>query len=152
MCASQARAISGKELASHYVHAGMIGLDGEKMSKSKGNLVFVSSLLASGADPFAIRWALMRDHYRSERMWNNERLVQAEKEVAELRQVLNSKTVAPTQALEIDIVKFLSDDLDTPSVVNVINNWVDACLSGESGGDRQKIISVLENLLGFEIK
>jgi L-cysteine:1D-myo-inositol 2-amino-2-deoxy-alpha-D-glucopyranoside ligase len=47
MCAAQARVISGKELASHYVHAGMIGLDGEKMSKSKGNLVFVSSLLAA---------------------------------------------------------------------------------------------------------
>ena len=152
MCASQARAISGKELASHYVHAGMIGLDGEKMSKSKGNLVFVSSLLASGADPFAIRWALMRDHYRSERMWTNERLIQATKEVTRLRQVMNSQTVAPTEALAIDIVRFLSDDLDTPSVLKALNNWVDACLSGESGGDPQKIISVLENLLGFEIK
>jgi L-cysteine:1D-myo-inositol 2-amino-2-deoxy-alpha-D-glucopyranoside ligase len=152
MCASQARAISGKELASHYVHAGMIGLDGEKMSKSKGNLVFVSTLLASGADPFAIRWALMRDHYRSERMWTNERLIQATKEVTRLRQVLNSQTVAPTEALAIDIVRFLSDDLDTPSVLKALNNWVDACLRGESGGDRQKIISVLENFLGFEIK
>jgi L-cysteine:1D-myo-inositol 2-amino-2-deoxy-alpha-D-glucopyranoside ligase len=151
MCASQARAISGKELASHYVHAGMIGLDGEKMSKSKGNLVFVSSLLASGADPFAIRWALMRDHYRSERMWTNERLIQATKEFTRLRQVMNFQTVAPTQALEIDIVKFLSDDLDTPSVVNVINNWVEASLSGESGGDRQKISSTIQNLLGFAI-
>jgi L-cysteine:1D-myo-inositol 2-amino-2-deoxy-alpha-D-glucopyranoside ligase len=152
MCASQARAISGKELASHYVHAGMIGLDGEKMSKSKGNLVFVSTLLASGADPFAIRWALMRDHYRSERMWTNERLIQATKEVTRLRQVLNSQTVSPTEALAIDIVRFLSDDLDTPSVLKALNNWVDACLRGESGGDRQKIISVLENFLGFEIK
>ena len=93
----------------------------------------------------------MRDHYRSERMWNSERLVQAEKEVARLRQVLNSKTVAPTQALEIDIVKFLSDDLDTPSVVNVINNWVEASLTGESGGDRHKISSTFQNLLGFAI-
>jgi L-cysteine:1D-myo-inositol 2-amino-2-deoxy-alpha-D-glucopyranoside ligase len=152
MCASQARAISGKELASHYVHAGMIGLDGEKMSKSKGNLVFVSTLLASGADPFAIRWALMRDHYRSERMWTNERLIQATKEVTRLRQVLNSQTVSPTEALAIDIVRFLSDDLDTPSVLKALNNWVDACLRGESGGDRQKVISVLENFLGFEIK
>jgi L-cysteine:1D-myo-inositol 2-amino-2-deoxy-alpha-D-glucopyranoside ligase len=152
MCASQARAISGKELASHYVHAGMIGLEGEKMSKSKGNLVFISSLLASGANPFAIRWALMRDHYRSERMWTNERLIQATKEVTRLRQVLNSQTVAPTEALTIDIVRFLSDDLDTSSVVKALNNWVDACLRGEGGGDRQKIISVLENLVGFEIK
>ena len=59
MCAAQAHVITGKELASTYVHAGMIGLDGEKMSKSKGNLVFVSRLVASGVDPMAIRWALI---------------------------------------------------------------------------------------------
>jgi cysteinyl-tRNA synthetase len=85
-------------------------------------------------------------------MWTNERLIQATKEVTRLRQVLNSQTVAPTEALAIDIVRFLSDDLDTPSVVKALNNWVDACLRGEGGGDRQKIISVLENLVGFEIK
>jgi cysteinyl-tRNA synthetase len=84
-------------------------------------------------------------------MWTNERLIQATKEVTRLRQVMNFQTVAPTQALEIDIVKFLSDDLDTPSVVNVINNWVEASLSGESGGDRQKIRSTIQNLLGFAI-
>jgi L-cysteine:1D-myo-inositol 2-amino-2-deoxy-alpha-D-glucopyranoside ligase len=151
MCASQARAISGKELASHYVHAGMIGLDGEKMSKSKGNLVFVSTLLASGADPFAIRWALMRDHYRSERMWTNERLIQATKEVTRLRQVMNDHVVAPTEKLVSEIVKFLSDDLDTPSVLNAINDWVETSLSGETGGDHQVISCVLENLLGFSM-
>ena len=56
MCAAQAQVLSGKPLASTYVHAGMIGLDGEKMSKSKGNLVFVSKLVAAGRDPMAIRW------------------------------------------------------------------------------------------------
>jgi len=151
MCASQARAISGKELASHYVHAGMIGLDGEKMSKSKGNLVFVSTLLAAGVDPFAIRWALMREHYRTERMWTNERLAQATKEVARLRQVINSQIVAPTDALAVNIVEFLADDLDTTSVVNVVNDWVEESLNGGAGGDTLQITSVLENLLGFKI-
>jgi L-cysteine:1D-myo-inositol 2-amino-2-deoxy-alpha-D-glucopyranoside ligase len=151
MCASQARAISGKELASHFVHAGMIGLDGEKMSKSKGNLVFVSSLLASGADPFAIRWALMRDHYRSERMWNSERLVQATEEVSRLRQVMNSQNVAPTKTLAIEIVRFLSDDLDTPSVVKAVNKWVDASLGGEIGGHAQEFTLLMKNLLGFTV-
>ncbi len=152
MCASQARAISGKELASHYVHAGMIGLDGEKMSKSKGNLVFVSTLLASGVDPFAIRWALMREHYRTERMWTNERLVQATEEVARLRQVMSLKAVAPTDALAVSIVEFLSNDLDTSSVVIAVNNWVDATLNGETGGNIEQICFVMKNLLGFAIK
>ncbi|MSY61484.1 MAG: cysteine--1-D-myo-inosityl 2-amino-2-deoxy-alpha-D-glucopyranoside ligase [Actinobacteria bacterium] len=151
MCAAQARAISGKELATHYVHAGMIGLDGEKMSKSKGNLVFVSSLLASGIDPFAIRWALMSDHYKSERMWNNELLDQAAIEVEQLNNVMKSQTVAPTDQLAISIIEFLSDDLDTSSVVKAINKWVNASLNGETGGDYQQISAVLKNLLGFSI-
>lgn len=152
MCASQARAISGKELASHYVHAGMIGLDGEKMSKSKGNLVFVSKLLASGVDPFAIRWALMRDHYRSERMWTDARLVQATQEIAKLNHVMNSPLVAPTEALSTTIIEALADDLDTPAVVEAINHWVEESLNGQTGGDYEQISSLLENLLGFSVK
>jgi L-cysteine:1D-myo-inositol 2-amino-2-deoxy-alpha-D-glucopyranoside ligase len=149
MCASQARAISGKELASHFVHAGMIGLDGEKMSKSKGNLVFVSSLLASGIDPFVIRWALMRDHYRIDRMWSEQILIQASAEVKNLRNVMSSQTMAPTDKLASKIVEFLSDDLDTPSVVAAINDWVNQSLKGTSGGNPAQIYAVLNNLLGF---
>lgn len=149
MCASQARAISGKELASHYVHAGMIGLDGEKMSKSKGNLVFVSSLLASGTDPFAIRWALMRDHYRSDRMWSEQILIQASAETQKLRNVMSSQTMAPTDNLVQRIVESLSDDLDTPSVVAAINDWVNQSLNGATGGNPSQIYPVLKNLLGF---
>jgi len=149
MCASQARAISGKELASHFVHAGMIGLDGEKMSKSKGNLVFVSSLLASGIDPFVIRWALMRDHYRIDRVWSEQILIQASAEVKNLRNVMSSQTMAPTDKLASKIVEFLSDDLDTPSVVAAINDWVNQSLKGTSGGNPAQIYAALNNLLGF---
>jgi L-cysteine:1D-myo-inositol 2-amino-2-deoxy-alpha-D-glucopyranoside ligase len=149
MCASQARAISGKELASHYVHSGMIGLEGEKMSKSKGNLVFVSSLLARGTDPFAIRWALMQDHYQNERMWCDENLVEASSQVEQLRKVISAQMVAPTEKLITEIVEFLSDDLDTPSVVASINEWVNQSMKGITGGEPAKIYSVLNNLLGF---
>ena len=94
MCASQAQVLSGKPLASTYVHAGMIGLDGEKMSKSKGNLVFVSKLVADGRDPMAIRWALMKKHYRTDRMWTEELLIEAENEIGALRKALEQKEVA----------------------------------------------------------
>jgi L-cysteine:1D-myo-inositol 2-amino-2-deoxy-alpha-D-glucopyranoside ligase len=55
--------------ARRYVHAGMVRLDGEKMSKSLGNLVFVSSLLADGTDPMAIRLAILAHHYRHDWDW-----------------------------------------------------------------------------------
>jgi hypothetical protein len=64
--------------AKHYVHAGMIGLDGEKMSKSRGNLVFVSKLRSQGVDPNAIRLALLAGHYRSDRPWTADLLTDAQ--------------------------------------------------------------------------
>ncbi|MGB8652794.1 MAG: cysteine--1-D-myo-inosityl 2-amino-2-deoxy-alpha-D-glucopyranoside ligase, partial [Mycobacteriales bacterium] len=54
-----------------YVHGGMVGLDGEKMSKSLGNLVFVSKLLAAGTEPAALRLALLGEHYRADREWTD---------------------------------------------------------------------------------
>ena len=149
MCAAQARVITGKELASHYVHAGMIGLDGEKMSKSKGNLVFVSSLLASDVDPFSIRWALMSDHFRKDRMWSQEKLTYATHEVQRLRDALQGEYLAPTENLVSCILDSLANDLDTQRIVLEINLWVDRTLNGETGGDKGQVLLVLENLLGF---
>ena len=72
MGASEAQVVTGEwPYARTYVHSGMVGLDGEKMSKSKGNLVFVSRLRASGVDPMAIRLALLAHHYRSDWEWTD---------------------------------------------------------------------------------
>ena len=151
MCAAQAHVLTGKELASTYVHAGMIGLDGEKMSKSKGNLVFVSRLVASGIDPMAIRWALMSDHYRSDRMWSDAVLQKAQSEFAQLRDALSKSTSAPTEDLINSIVIALSDDLDTPLVLSHLNAWAGLTLEGSHGGNSHDLRTVLDALLGLEL-
>lgn len=151
MCASQARVITGKELSATYVHAGMIGLDGEKMSKSKGNLVFVSRLVASGKDPMAIRWALMSDHYRSNRMWSDELLNKAEVELAQVRKALHHVEVAETEAVIKEIIRALSDDLDTPKVLSTLIDWSTATLSGAQGGSSQQLLNSLDALLGLKL-
>ena len=151
MCASQAQVLSGKPLASTYVHAGMIGLDGEKMSKSKGNLVFVSKLVADGRDPMAIRWALMKKHYRTDRMWTEELLIEAENEIGALRKVLEQKEVAPTQDLVQNIIEALAEDLNTPLVIEMVNAWVDQTNAGGTAGDAQSLISTLDALLGIKL-
>ena len=74
MCASEAQVLTGKPFAQAYVHAGMVGYDGAKMSKSKGNLVFVSALRHSDVDPMAIRLTLLRHHYRSDWEWTDAEL------------------------------------------------------------------------------
>ena len=151
MCAAQAQMLAGKPLASTYVHAGMIGLDGEKMSKSKGNLVFVSKLVAAGRDPMAIRWALMKDHYRQDRMWTDELLVAAESELIALRSCLAQNDVAPTSDLIEKIVDALSDDLNTKGVISVLNTWVERTQSGDTGGDAQSLVRALDALLGIKL-
>ena len=151
MCAAQAQILSGKPLASTYVHAGMIGLDGEKMSKSKGNLVFVSKLIAAGIDPMAIRWALMKSHYRTDRMWTDDLLVEAEAEIIGLRSVLRSQKGATTQDLIRQIVGFLADDLDTPAIIQAINTWVAHSHSGAEGGEVKSLETVLDCLLGIKL-
>ena len=151
MCAAQAQVLSGKPLASTYVHAGMIGLDGEKMSKSKGNLVFVSKLVAANRDPMAIRWALMKNHYRTERMWTDELLISAELELIALRSCLAQSEVAPTKDLIDTIIVALSDDLDTQAVIASLNAWISQTQLGDTGGDAQALVVVLDALLGITV-
>jgi L-cysteine:1D-myo-inositol 2-amino-2-deoxy-alpha-D-glucopyranoside ligase len=78
-----------RAFARHYVHAGMVGLDGEKMSKSLGNLVFVSSLLAMGTDPMAIRLAILAHHYSHDWDWTVAGLAEAEQRLARWRAAVN---------------------------------------------------------------
>ena len=67
MSAAQAESLTGIEpFARFYVHSGMVSWQGHKMSKSRGNLVFVSTLRHDGVEPAAIRLALLAHHYRSE--------------------------------------------------------------------------------------
>ena len=151
MCASQAHVLTGKDLAATYVHAAMIGLDGEKMSKSKGNLVFVSKLIQAGTDPMVIRFALMSQHYRLDRMWTGELLVQATQRVNQIRKALASGVVAPTESVIEQIVTALSDNLDTPSALAALYQWASQTLDAGTGGDAQELSTVLDALLGLAL-
>jgi L-cysteine:1D-myo-inositol 2-amino-2-deoxy-alpha-D-glucopyranoside ligase len=151
MCAAQAHVMTGKELAHSYVHTGMIGLDGEKMSKSKGNLVFVSRLVASGVDPMAIRWALMSDDYRADRMWSDAILLQAQDSIGQLKQALARDNCAPTTDLINVIIVALSNDLDTAQIVSALNAWSTETLNGSQGGNPTELKAVLDALLGLQL-
>jgi L-cysteine:1D-myo-inositol 2-amino-2-deoxy-alpha-D-glucopyranoside ligase len=151
MCASQARVLTGKDLAATYVHAAMIGLDGEKMSKSKGNLVFVSKLIDSGTDPMVIRFALMSQHYRLDRMWTQELLNESIVRVSTIRKALQSSTIAPTDSVIEQIIHSLSDDLDTPTALAALDTWAADSLNGSGGGDATELRCLLDALLGLAL-
>ena len=85
MCAAQGEVMNGQSFAKYFMHTGMIGYQGEKMSKSKGNLVFVSKLREAGSDSMAIRLALLANHYRSDREWDDLVLANATKRLERWR-------------------------------------------------------------------
>jgi L-cysteine:1D-myo-inositol 2-amino-2-deoxy-alpha-D-glucopyranoside ligase len=149
MSAAQSKMINGREFASHYVHAGMIGLDGEKMSKSKGNLVLVSNLLKEGRDAMAIRLALLSHHYRGDHMWKNSDLVEAEELLNNMRIALSRMEVAPTDSTINVVIAALADDLDTPRAIKALREWLKATNAGQVGGSPGELSRAIDTLLGI---
>ena len=149
MSGVQAKAMTGQEFARGYVHTGLIGLNGEKMSKSGGNLVFVSKLLVDGIDPMVIRFALLQDHYATDRMWSDSVLDHATHDVARIRAALARNEVAPTSDVVKTIIASLANDLDTPSAFKALLDWVAATENGHTGGSTGEIARTLDSVLGL---
>lgn len=151
MSAAQSKAISGNEFARSYVHAGMIGLDGEKMSKSKGNLLFLSTMVNQGISPMAIRLALISQHYSTDRMWTQSVLDDAVLLLEKLTVALSREEVAPTKPIIIAIIKALANNLDTPAALLALSKWSDQTLQGSVGGEAGELSRAIDSLLGIAI-
>jgi L-cysteine:1D-myo-inositol 2-amino-2-deoxy-alpha-D-glucopyranoside ligase len=111
----------------------MVGYDGEKMSKSKGNLVFVSALRRAGVDPMAIRLALLAHHYRSDWHWTETDLSQATDRLAAWRDAVGSAAAPAGEPVLAGIRERLADDLDAPGALALVDQW--AAATPRSGGD-----------------
>jgi L-cysteine:1D-myo-inositol 2-amino-2-deoxy-alpha-D-glucopyranoside ligase len=123
-----------------YAHSGAVSYQGAKMSKSLGNLVFVSGLLADGVDPMALRMALLAHHYRSDWEWTDASLADGAARLARWRRAL-SHTEAAASAGPGDAPSELAlatlngvrarmhDDLDAPGALAVIDRWANRLLA-----------------------
>jgi L-cysteine:1D-myo-inositol 2-amino-2-deoxy-alpha-D-glucopyranoside ligase len=119
----------GEGLARAFVHAGMVAYEGEKMSKSRGNLVFVSKLRESGIAPVAIRLALLGQHYRSDWEWTDDLLTIAQERLERWSVSLASVSAERARLLVDDVRAALADDLDAPRALAS----VDACATEPAG-------------------
>ena len=111
----------GRPFATSYVHSGMVAHEGEKMSKSLGNLVFVHRLVRDGVDPMAIRLVLMAHHYRSDWEWSAQELELA------LERLESYRRAAPRGGHHPGTVHALRtalrDDLDTATALEALDAW-----------------------------
>jgi L-cysteine:1D-myo-inositol 2-amino-2-deoxy-alpha-D-glucopyranoside ligase len=121
MSAGHAAALSGHPLAGVYSHAGMVAFQGQKMSKSLGNLVLVSGLRAAGIDARAIRLALLAQHYRADWEWTAQQLSEAQERLARWSTAFGP-AAAPgprdAEAVLQELRLALVEDLDTPRALS----------------------------------
>src|SRR4029079_2329346 len=120
--AAHAECVSGeRRFARHYVHAGMIGWDGHKMSKSRANLVLVSQLRRDGVDPAAIRLGLFAGHYREDRFWRPAVLEQAQQRLHRWRSATSLDGAPDAGDVVARVRLYLADDLDTPKALAALD-------------------------------
>jgi L-cysteine:1D-myo-inositol 2-amino-2-deoxy-alpha-D-glucopyranoside ligase len=169
LSASHARVALGGQgdpvFARRYAHSGMVRLDGEKMSKSRGNLVFVSKLRADGVDPMTIRLAILAHHYRSDWDWTDAGLAEAGARLARWRAAVSQAgaTGVPGAAgggaagggavdggtVLAGIRERLADDLDAPGAIAVVDDWAGAVSAGTVTTGGPLVRAAVDALLGI---
>jgi L-cysteine:1D-myo-inositol 2-amino-2-deoxy-alpha-D-glucopyranoside ligase len=154
MSAAHAEALTGEQpFARCYLHQAMVGLDGEKMSKSKGNLVLVSRLRADGHQPTAIRLLLLDRHYRTEWSYTPSQLTEAERRLDRWRAALSREGGPDAGPTVQEIRGCLADDLGTPGALAAVDRWAGHQLAegGDVVGAPGVLARGLDALLGVRV-
>ena len=156
--AAHATAADGTALAERYMHTGMVGLDGEKMSKSLGNLVLVSQLRSQGVDPQAIRVLILSHHWRADWSYTEQKLLQSQQRLhrwkAAWQQTPHQDDEqeadgATAEDLQYALMNALANDLNAPAALDSIDLWAQGQLAAGTG--RTSVRDVLQALLGIDL-
>ena len=154
MSAAHAEVATGRwPFARSYVHTGMIALDGEKMSKSRGNLVLVRTLREAGVEGAAVRLALLAGPYRTDRKWTAGQLDAAVGRLRRWRAAV-ALPAGPDAGPVLDRVRDrLADDLDTPAALTAVDRWAEAALlrGGPDAGAPALVRTLVDALLGVAL-
>ncbi len=150
---AQSEAITGKPFVKHWLHSAMVAYEGEKMSKSLGNLVFVSDLLEH-ADPRAIRLALMHHHYRSGFEWHDTGIQDGTALLHRLLAAAQASGNPDPAPFGERVCEALDNDLDAPAALEALDDLASAILSdGSEGSDSTAVqeLCKLSALIGVDL-
>jgi L-cysteine:1D-myo-inositol 2-amino-2-deoxy-alpha-D-glucopyranoside ligase len=154
MGASEVHRLTGEwPFARHYVHSGMVAWQGHKMSKSRGNLVFVSQLVREGTDPMALRLALLAHHYRTDWVWTPHGLEGAGERLQRWMAASQLPYGPPVDPLIDRVREVLADDLRTPSALDAVDSWVHTALTrgGQDPASPGEMATLVDTLLGIRL-
>ena len=145
MCSATAELWRSDTLARRYMHTGLIWLGDEKMSKSLGNLVFVSQLLADGVDPMQIRLALLDRDWRADLHWSDKSLKDAEARLTLWQVAARGQKSGDDGEQLARLRSLLANGLDTEEALQTMDEWSRACT------DRHLFASASDALLGVRL-
>lgn len=152
MSAATGQAITGHPFAQAYVHVGMVGMDGEKMSKSLGNLELVSRLRAQGIAPSVIRLALLSHHYRADWEWFADQIDEAHERAERWAAAFRAPSGAPAGSVLDQLRAAMRTDLDSPRALAVVDEWSAATLAGASDPHApEQVAQAVDALLGVSL-
>ena len=147
---AQSEAATGKKFVDYWVHGAFVLVNGEKMSKSKGNVYRVYDLEKEGYDPLALRYLYMQTHYRQEMNFTFPALEAAQNALQRLRDTV-SNYEDPDEVIKEYIEKFnaaLFDDLNMPQALSVV--W-DVVKSDYTGAQKAATLLQFDKVLGFDL-
>jgi L-cysteine:1D-myo-inositol 2-amino-2-deoxy-alpha-D-glucopyranoside ligase len=147
---AQSESVTGEPFCRHWMHSAMVSYEGEKMSKSLGNLVFVSDLLKT-CDPRAIRLALMRHHYRAGFEWYDTDLAESMALLRRLLAAAERPDGADPRPFAQRVRAALDNDLDAPRALDALDDLASAVLSGGSDPNAPAVLRELGALLGLDL-
>ena len=153
MCAIQAQVVTGEPFARAYVHSAMVGFDGDKMSKSKGNLVKVSQLVQAGADPMAVRLALLAHHYQTDWEWMPRCLEGAQERLDLWRHAAQGTTSVDFSLTAHEVRTYLRNNLHADKALSIIDRWAYESLdaAADHAGARDQMVLMADVLLGVAV-
>jgi len=136
---AQSEAATGQPFVKHWMHVAMVSMDGHKMSKSRGNLVFVDKLRTQH-DPMAIRLGLIEHHYRTEWEWDDGLMARNEVRLSKWKSAAQVGNSHGDEGLLDEVRSALDNDLDTPTAVALVDV---AASKGLAVGDSARLLVVV---------
>ena len=148
---AQSVAANNSPFARHWMHIGMVAYEGEKMSKSLGNLVFVRDL-RTGHDPRAIRLALLSNHYRAGFEWFDSDIDKGEAMLERMIEAASCPSGPDSETLLSQVREAIDDDLNLPKACEIIDDFAVKMIEG-SGNDSDAKTSLTKaaELLGVDL-
>lgn len=146
---AQSEAVNGKLFARMWVHTEFMMIDGQKMSKSLGNIITLKSIIERGFSPFAFRYFVLGAHYRSKQNFTWEALEGAENALRKLNDHIGEEIGRVDKDCQKRFAEFIANDLDTPRALALA--WEVAKNKIISAADKTATLLDFDRVLGLGV-